>query len=142
MELVQYKKAVFEKSKLILASDITIDEWKELGKALQQVEGSVQFWIGDWARFGDKQGFTGTRTDPKVYDELEQITGLDRDTLKHYKSVAEKVPTSARSEDLGFSHHTEVAKLPEAKQVEFLNRAVEEKLTVRELREEINRPLP
>ena len=68
MQLMQFKKALFEKNKLSISENITLDEWKELGRQLHYVEGSVQFWIGDWARFGEKKGFTGKYTDPKVYD--------------------------------------------------------------------------
>ena len=138
MEIIKYNKARFEKNKLTIYEDITIDEWKELGQGLRQVEGSVQFWIGDWARYGDKRGFTGKYTDPKVYDELENITGLNRGTIQNYKSVAERT-SSLRSEDLTFNHHKEVASLPPEKQEIFLNKAVEENLSVRALREEIRR---
>ncbi len=60
---------------------------------------------------------------------MEEITGLNRQTLQDYKWVAENIPSSRRYEDLGFSHHVEVAKLPEAKQIAFLIRASEEILT-------------
>lgn len=136
MEIIKHSKARFEKNKLILSDDINIYEWKELGKSLKKVVGSVQFWIGDWARFGDKKGFY---TDSKVYDELEEITGLDHGTLKNYKSVSERVESSLRNDDLSFNHHVEVAKLPEAKQIEFLAKAAEEKLSVRELRQAIKK---
>lgn len=143
MELIKFKQAVFEKNKLILNENITIDAWKELGSQLKQVEGSVQFWIGDWARFGDKKGFTGKYTDSKVYDELEEITGLDRGTLKNYKTVATQTAeireSSLRNDDLNYSHYNEVAKLTPDKQAEFLNKASDEKLSVRDLRREINR---
>lgn len=138
MELVKFKQARFEKNKLILNESISIDEWKELGSQLKQVEGSVQFWIGDWARFGDKKGFTGKYTDSKVYDELEEITGLDRNTLKQYKSVAENT-SCTRVHDMSYSHHREVAQLTPEKQTEFLNKASDENLSVRDLRREINR---
>jgi N6-adenosine-specific RNA methylase IME4 len=138
MELVKYEKAKFEKNKLTINEDITIDEWKILGQSLKQVEGSVQFWIGDWARFGDKKGFLGKYTDSKVYDELEDITGLERNTIQQYKSIAEKT-SCTRVQDLDYAHHREVAKLPEVKQIEFLNLASENNLSVRELREEIRR---
>jgi hypothetical protein len=75
MQIIKFQKALFEKNKLTINDTITIDEWKELGQSLKQVEGSVQFWIGDWARYGDKRGFTGKYTDSKVYDELEELTG-------------------------------------------------------------------
>ena len=75
--------------------------------------------------------------DSKVYDELEEITGIDRRTIQDYKTVADRIPSAVRHADLSFSQHREVAKLPEAKQSEFLTRASEQKLSVRELREEI-----
>jgi len=139
MELIKHQKARFEKNSLVISDEITIDEWKELGQGLKQVEGCVQFWIGDWACFGEKKGFTGRYTDPKVYDELEEITGLDRNTLKAMKSVSEKVSTSTRLPDLGFSHHREVAKLPPERQETFLKQASEQKLSVRDLRETIRK---
>lgn len=139
MDIIKFNKAVFEKNKLTIHESITVDEWKELGQSLKQVEGSVQFWIGDWARFGDKKGFTGKYVDSKVYDELEEITGLDHGTLKNYKSVSERVESSLRNDDLSFNHHVEVAKLTPEKQEEFLHRASEEKLSVRDLRDEIRK---
>jgi N6-adenosine-specific RNA methylase IME4 len=139
MEIVKFNKALFEKNKLTIHDSITIDEWKQLGQSLKQVEGSVQFWIGDWARFGDKKGFTGKYVDSKVYDELEEITGLERQTIQQYKSVAGKLDTNLRSPNLSFNHHREVAKLAPEKQETFLKKASEEKLSVRDLREEIRK---
>ena len=138
MDIVKFEKAVFEKNKLTLHESITIDEWKDLGQKLKLVEGSVQFWIGDWARYGDKRGFTGKYTDPKVYDELEELTGLSRQAIKDSKWVAENV-SSLRKDDLTFNHHKEVAKLTPEKQEIFLKRASEEKLSVRNLREEVRK---
>jgi DNA modification methylase len=138
MELVKYNKAVFERNKLIIHDSITIDEWKQLGQNLRQVEGSVQFWIGDWARYGDKRGFTGKYTDPKVYDELEEITGLDRGTLKNYKRVAE-LTSSHRCDDLSFTHHIEVAKLEPELQEYFLTEAAKNHWSVSALREAIKK---
>lgn len=83
-------------------------------------------------------GFTGKYVSPKVYDELEEITGLDRRTIQDYKTVSDRTST-VRHADLGFSHHREVAKLEPEKQVEFLQKASDEKLSVRELREEIRK---
>jgi len=135
IKLLKFEKAVFDKNKLTIHDSITVDEWKELGSALKQVEGSVQFWIGDWARYGEKRGFTGKYTDPKVYDELEEITGLSRRTIQEYKTISDR--STVRTVDLSFNHHKEVAPLPPEKQEEFLKRAVDEKLSVRDLRREI-----
>lgn len=140
-QIIRYEKATFEKNRLIISDDCSMDEWIFLGESLKQVEGSVQFWIGDWARFGDKKGYTGKYTDPAVYDQLEEITGLTRQRIKQYKSVSERTESFRRLNDipqnLNFSHFEEVAKLPEQKQVKFLNMASKEKLSVRDLREVI-----
>lgn len=139
MELVKYSKAVFEKHSLIIDESITIDEWKELGKSIRQVEGSVQFWIGDWARFGEKKGFIINGVKSDFYDQLEDATGYARGTIKNYKIIADSVDLSLRNDSLTFSHHKEVATLPEGKQIEYLTKASEEKLSVRDLREEIRK---
>jgi len=138
MDIIKYHKAKFEKNKLILDKSLTIDEWKELGQLLKQVEGSVQFWIGDWARFGDKQGFTGKYVDSKVYDELEEITGLERNTIQQYKSIAEKT-SCTRVQDLDYAHHREVASLEPEQQQKMLTKASKENLSVRELRSEVRK---
>lgn len=130
MELINYSKATFSKNVLVINDSISLAEWKELGQSLKQIEGSVQFWIGDWVRFGENKGYISS----KKYDEAEEATGLDRGTIQDYKWVAEKVPSSLRKEELTYSHHKEVAGLEQEKQIEFLNRAIAEKLTVRGLR--------
>jgi hypothetical protein len=126
MELINYPQATFLKNELVINEDITIDEWKELGESLVRVEIGVQFWIGDWARFGEKKGF--------YTDEISKITGLARQTIQDYRWVADSVNPLYRKEDLSFSHHKEVAGLEQEKQTELLNRAIAEKLTVRDLR--------
>lgn len=139
MEIIKWEKAKFERNSLILAEDVTLDEWKELGQSLKKIEGCVQFWIGDWARFGDKKGFTGKYTDPKVYDQLGEITGLERNTLQRYKSVSDNVDSWRRRQDLSFEHHKEVASLPPDQQQHFLQVASEQKLSVRDLRREVHK---
>jgi len=131
MQLVKWEKATFEKNSLVIADNVTIDEWKELGQGLRQIEGCVQFWIGDWARFGEKKGYY---TDSRVYNELEEITGLDRRTIQDYKTVSDRTST-VRHADLDFSHHREVASLSSEQQKAYLQKASEEKLSVRELRQ-------
>ena len=49
-------------------------------------------------------------TDSKVYDELEEITGLNRQTLKNYKSVAEKteeVRNNTVDGTISFTHYAD-----------------------------------
>jgi site-specific DNA-methyltransferase (adenine-specific) len=59
--------------------------------------------------------------------------------LSDLKWVSENVKSSGRQEKLSYNHHREVASLPPAKQELFLKKAVDEDLSVRELREEIKK---
>ncbi|MDD5543880.1 MAG: MT-A70 family methyltransferase [Acidobacteriia bacterium] len=126
----------FTKNGLMISEIATKEEWLKVGEGLRFIEGAVQFWIGDWARFGEKRGFY---TDSSVYDEIEKATGYERKTLCNFKNISEQIESSRRREDLSFGHHAEVAPLSPEKQKEYLDRAVEEKLSVRELREEIRK---
>lgn len=140
--LIDFKKATFEKNRLILQDSVTVDEWKELGQNLRQVEGSVQFWIGDWARFGEKKGFAGKYTDSKVYEQIAEATGFSPSTIKKFKHVAEQTAevreSLPRGNDMSFSHFQEVAPLSPEKQREFIVLASEQNLSKRELRAAIN----
>lgn len=141
MELIQIQKAKLERNRLIIDDNVTLEEWKEIGQVLKQVEGSVQFWIGDWARFGEKQGFTGKYVAPAVYDELEEVTGYSRSTIQKFKYVADSTAeireeeSLLRSKDVSFGQYENVASLPPEQQKEFLQKASEENLTTRELQE-------
>jgi len=107
----------FEKNKLTISQKCSRDEWLKIGEGLKLVEGSVQFWIGDWARYGEKNGYY---TDSKTYDEIEEITGYDRKTIQNFKHVASSIDSSLRKEDVTFGHHNLVTALTPEKQELFL----------------------
>lgn len=129
IELTPPENARFEKNQLILSEEITKREWTDVGYHLSQLQGSVQFWIGDWIRFGNKKGYTSS----DIYDEAVEITGLERETLRTFKWVAERT-SSIRVDDLSFNHHRQVAPLGESEQIYYLNKAQQEKLSCAELR--------
>lgn len=62
---------------------------------------------------------TGKYVAPQVYDELEEITGLERNTIQQYKQVADAT-SCTRVQDLSYSHHREVSALEPEQQKEFL----------------------
>jgi len=100
-------------------------------KALKQVEGCVQFWIGDCLAYRQQKW--------GMYDDIAEETGYADRTLRLVKETAEKIESGRRLPELSFSHHVEVASLPPEKQELFLNMAVENKLSVRDLRNEIKK---
>jgi len=119
------------KTNLTFKRDVSKDEWMDVFKALKQVEGCVQFWIGDCLAYRQQKW--------GMYDDIAEETGMEENTLRQYKQVSEQVKSDTRVSDLSWTHHREVASLPPEKQELFLNKAVEEKLSVRELREEIRK---
>jgi len=119
------------KTNLSFKREITKDEWINVFKALKQVEGCVQFWIGDCLAYRQQKW--------GMYEDIAEETGYDKGTLRNIKNVSENIENARRHADLSFSHHQEVVFLSPEKQELFLNKAVEEKLSVRELREEIRR---
>jgi len=119
------------KTKLTFKRDVSKEEWMDVFKSLKQVEGCVQFWIGDCLTYRQQKW--------GMYDDIAEETGYDVGYLKNLKSVADNVESSHRCDDLSWTHHREVASLTPEKQELFLNRAIEEKLSVRELKDEIRK---
>jgi N6-adenosine-specific RNA methylase IME4 len=119
------------KTCLTFKREVSKDEWMDVFKALKQVEGCVQFWIGDCLAYRQQRW--------GMYDDIAAETGMEVRTLREYKMVSENIKSGARAPELSYTHHREVASLPPEKQTEFLNRAVEENLSVRELRSEIRK---
>jgi hypothetical protein len=74
-----------------------------------------------------------------MYDDIAEEVGMNKSTLATFKSVSQSVEPLLRNKDLSFNHHKEVASLPPEKQEYFLGKAVDEDLSVRELREQIRR---
>lgn len=116
---------------LTFKRDVSKEEWMDVFKALKQVEGCVQFWIGDCLAYRQQKW--------GMYDDIAEETGYETKALRNIKYVADNVELSRRKDNLSFSHHVEVASLPPEKQELFLNMAVEDKLSVRDLREQIRR---
>lgn len=116
---------------LTFKRDVSKEEWMDVFKALKQVEGCVQFWIGDCLAYRQQKW--------GMYDDIAEETGMDKKTLWEYKNVSQSIKPSARAEQLSYTHHREVASLPPEKQELFLNMAVEDKLSVRDLRNKIKK---
>lgn len=117
----------FTKTQLKLDRHMKFEHWERLGTLLRSVEGSIQFWIGDWVRFGENKW-------GEKYAQAVDATGLDYGTLANAVSVAKNVDSSLRNEKLSWSHHVAVAKLGPADQRSWLDRAEKEGLSYRELR--------
>jgi len=117
------------KTSLKFKKEVTQDEWLKVFNGLKSIEGCVQFWIGDALAYRERRW--------GMYDDVAEKTGYEPETLATYKGVSEKVESSIRIEDLSFNHHRQVVSLTPDQQREVLQKASENKLTVRETKEEV-----
>lgn len=92
-----------------LSPSMTEAEWKAAGNALSQVDGAMNWWLGDWWRFGEhKYG------DRKSLVESDEWTGPAYQTCVNAKNVCAKFESNRRRLNVGFNHHAECASLPDA----------------------------
>ena len=127
-EIVKIEKCQITKTGLKFNEKLSFEEWQEVGKQLQKIHGSIQWWIGDWLNFGERKY-------GEMYTQAIEETGLDYSTLTTYKSVSGVFESCPRGQNLSWSAHRELASAPEGKRVELLERANEEKMTSREVKE-------
>lgn len=91
----------------------------------------IEWSIGDALNFAE-------RTYGDTYTAWVHETGLNENTLATIKWVAGAVPSSRRREDVGWSHHRDVAGLSDpAEQTRLLDLAADQGMTRFELREEV-----
>lgn len=111
----------------------TLDEvrWTEMGEYLKHVESGVQWWVGDWWRFGERK-----YGDRKAWADAHEV---NFQTCADAAWVAGAIETSRRRELLGFSYHREVASFEPEEQDELLELAERNEWKWRELRAEVRR---
>lgn len=99
-----------------LPAGLAFEEWEEIGATLRAAGRAVQWWLGDWLRYGE-------RAYGEKYAQAIDETGYDYQTLADMAYVSGKVEISRRRENLSWSHHREVASLPPEQQDAVLNAA-------------------
>ncbi len=104
--------------------------WLATGRRLGAIGRCSQWWIGDWIRYGTARW--GER-----YAEAARVTGYDVASLRNMAWVASQFDLSLRSDKLTWSHHVLLAPLEPAEQKRWLDRALEERLSVADLRVEL-----
>ena len=109
-------------------------EWIAAGRQLGAIGRCSQWWVGDWIRYGNaKWG--------EKYAEAARITGYDAGSLRNMASVAACFDLSLRSDKLTWSHHVLLAPLERDEQIYWINRAIEERFSVADLRVELRSAL-
>ncbi len=105
-------------------------EWLATGRRLGAIGRCSQWWIGDWIRYGTAHW--GER-----YAEAARVTGYDVASLRNMAWVASQFDLSLRSDKLTWSHHVLLAPLEPEEQKRWLDRAIEQRLSVADLRIEL-----
>lgn len=125
----------WEGTRLSLPPGLPQEEWLRVGELLRRIENSVQWWIGDWAAYGERwygEGF---------YQAVDGMDYADA-TVDNFRAVARAIPPGKRQEGVKWSVHAEVAPLyregraeSEEAADEILKRAKTEGLSVRRTRD-------
>lgn len=114
----------------------TFAEWSDVGKVLKQVRKAYTWLVIDWLIHGEREW-------GETYRQTAEQLGYKVESLHNYVSVGRRVEISRRREELDIGHHDAVAALSSSQQVKWLGYAVENKLSVQDLRDAIagiNRP--
>lgn len=120
---------------LSLPPGLPFERWLAVGEQLKRLERGVQFWLGDWINYGEREY-------GEKYVQAIEETNLSHGTLRNYASVAGRIEMSRRNDNLSFSHFSAVAPLPREEQDEWLERAVQEEMPVAEFRARIKNKVP
>lgn len=110
--------------------DLDVDSFEALACFLRRIHDGSKWWTADLlleaeVRFGES-----------AY-QIAAATGRSERTLANWVWVASRVPRSRRREEVSFTHHALVAPLEHLEQRHWLQRAVDERLSSRELRDAI-----
>lgn len=109
-------------------ADMTYDQWEAVGRTLQQVGRSLNWWIGDWLNEGE------TRYG-EMYAQALEITGLSVETLTKYKATSARIPPEMRRTDLSWTSHFSVAYTREDLRGPMLEMGATFKLASRDLKD-------
>jgi hypothetical protein len=110
--------------------EIAVDDWVTAGRRFGAVARCSQWWIGDWIRYGNAQW-------GEKYSDAARITGYDVGSLRNMAWVASQFELSLRSDKLSWSHHALLAPLDEEEKRLWIERAIEDRLSVSDLRVEL-----
>lgn len=119
---------------LRLPPQLRYERWVEIGAELASLATSTAWCLGDWLVYGEA-AFAGR------YRDAVERSSLDYQTLRNYAWVTRRFPMSRRRAALSFSHHAEVAALPEPEQDFWLRKAEQMSWSRNRLRREVQASL-
>jgi N6-adenosine-specific RNA methylase IME4 len=115
---------------LNLPPDLPFEQWLAYGEKLRAFHHRLGWLIGDWLCYGE-QAYG------EKYRHAAAMLGWDYGSLANVAWVVKKFQISCRHEDLSFTHHQEVAALESADAERLLQKAEDERWSVKQLRAEV-----
>ena len=122
----------FSKTGLVIDRELNQDEWSKLYEAIGSIKSAFQWIIGDWMLYGFEHEWVSN------YEDMAAFTGLKEKTVREYTYVCRNIPVSIRMDKLSFGHFQLIAPLPVEDKTTWIQRAIDEKMSVRDLRKAIN----
>lgn len=123
------------KNYIDLPPDLTYDQWKRRFRKARQIKKNINFILGDLALYGDDHFGEGSD-----YDYTQEIPAdMSGETIRNAMWVCRNVPPERRREELFYSHHKEVAHLPGEAQTRWLQKAIDNGWSTRELIDEMRK---
>lgn len=111
-------------------SNGSYEDWMQLGVFLHQMQGSLQWLIGDWINQGET-------VYGQTYEQIASMMGFEKTTLYDYAYVARRIDFSIRIENLSFGHHQIVVALEPDQQRYWLEQAAVGEWSIAKLRQAI-----
>jgi hypothetical protein len=120
-----------EEGCLVLRDGLPFDRYQEIVSNLEATQRNLNWFIGDAVLYGER---TYGEEAYQAFSGFESM-GFGIERIKQAGWVASQFPPNTRVKALSWSAHRTVAALPEPERTELLERAADEGMTTRELRE-------
>lgn len=112
---------------LNLPADLTLEQYTSLAPHFNRAARCLLWWIGDYLNYGEQHFGEESQN---VIDSL----GYGRKTLESCRWMSRAIPPKERRSELTWNHHMVVAKMNRHDRKFWLDRAIEKRLSTRELR--------
>lgn len=106
--------------------EMSFEEWHAIGQTFQQINKSINWWIGDWLNAGEMRF-------GEMAMQAVQTTGRGVESLLKCKAVSSRFHPRQRFEELSWTHHLSVAYMDPEDRQEWLGLALRFDLSSRDL---------
>lgn len=87
--------------------NLPFEDWEQIGRRFGEASKRFSFALGDWLVYGSRQ-YKG-RISVDTYQELEKMTGVDRQSLLSLVTLCKRIPQDQRNERLSLEQHQAIA---------------------------------